>query len=242
MRTPRVYVSGAYVPGDTLALPAEQTHHVVRVLRRGPGDPLEVFNGVGQSFDGRLAAMTRASAAVEVLAPAQDEPAPLAPIHLGLSVLKSHTLDYVLQKAVELGAAGIHLLESGRTEARKADATRAPRRLEHWQAILIAACEQCGRNWLPTLHPPVPLAGWLGRQTGQRWLLDPAGQSIHTTALTPSVPLTLAIGPEGGWTVEERMLAEQAGFVSVSLGPRILRADTAPVVALTLAQYLNGAL
>ena len=237
MRTPRIYVSGNYNSGEVIKLDAAPTHHLTRVLRRGPGDDIIVFNGVGQSFVAQISALQRGAADIEILAADVDEPAPATPICLALAVLKNDTLDYVLQKATELGVSDVHLVASARAEARHTDPIRRARRIEHWLGILVSACEQSGRNWLPTLSPPRPFAEWLPTTSGQRWLLHPGGRSVRDVGAHPGA-LTLAIGPEGGWTEEERGAAERAGFTVVSLGPRILRADTAPVVALTLAQYL----
>ena len=244
MRVPRLYLSectGALV-GDVLALSAEQVHHLARVLRRSSGDPLVVFDGAGQSFEATLQLAPKGAAGHVTVGVARPiEPAPATPLWVALAMLKSDTLDYVLQKATELGAAGIQLLETQRSEARLADSGRRERRLAHWRGILIGACEQSGRSWVPQLLAPIAFAEGVAAD-GQRWLLDPEGERFGSRPPLQGSPLTLAIGPEGGWTELERSAARAAGIPEVSFGPRVLRADTAPVVALALVQHLVGGL
>jgi 16S rRNA (uracil1498-N3)-methyltransferase len=155
-------------------------------------------------------------------------------VHLALGIPANERMDWLVEKAAELGVASIQPLLSERSVL-KLSGERAGKKRAHWQSIAIAACEQCGRNRVPPLHTVLALEQWLAqpREPGLFWLLSPAGGAPAWPRDTDASPLTLLSGPEGGLTAAEEERAQAAGFVPASLGPRILRAETAPLAALS---------
>lgn len=240
---PRLYVPLPLVAGDHLDLPEDATHHWTRVLRARPGDSAELFDGEGQQATVTLQEAGKRSARVlvqSVSAPTTESP---LHTHLGLVMSKGDRLDYALQKAVELGVSEITLLDSERCELKLRGEDRADKKLAHWQRVITGACEQCGRNTLPPLHPPVALADWLARVGAtQKWVLAPAvsgGPPVLAAADRPA-SVALLIGPEGGLSEAEIGTAVGAGFRPWQMGPRVLRTETAPVAALAVLQQLYG--
>ncbi len=204
------------------------------------GDPFILFNGQGQAWQAQLETTDKrsATARIEKALPANVE-SPLS-THLGLGISKGERMDYAIQKAVELGVTEITPLFT-RYSMVKLDDKRKDKRHQHWQGIIIGACEQCGRNYLPTLHPASDNTVWLNQiNTEQKLLLDPMAtiKLFHLKGKPQSA--SLYIGPEGGLSEEEIILAGQAGFTGIQLGPRILRTETAVVAALTALQMAWG--
>jgi 16S rRNA (uracil1498-N3)-methyltransferase len=242
MRIPRIYVPQALHPGHEIELPAQAGEHIARVLRLDRGHPLRLFNGAGGEYASEIASLAKRSVTARVLegVPADDRESPLR-ITLGQGVARGEKMDWVLQKATELGVARIVPLVTDRTEV-KLDAERAERRMAHWEAVIASACEQCGRNRLPELAQPMKLADWaaqLGDEAGLRLALDPNGD-VGVRALSPGTLATLAVGPEGGLSAHDLATLGQAGFRSLRLGPRILRTETAGLAALAALQAIHG--
>lgn len=225
-------------------LPAGPAHHVAHVLRLREGDRLDVFDGAGSEFAAVIASIgKRAVRARLERACAASRESPLA-VTLVQGVSRGERMDYTVQKAVELGVARICPVLTRRGVVRL-DATRAPQRLEHWRAVAVGACEQCGRNRLPDIAPPVDYDAWIARLrssgvAGTLVLLDPAAAIRLRDLPAPAGTATLLAGPEGGLTAAERAAALSAGFVAVRLGPRVLRTETAALAALAAMQALWG--
>ncbi|MGH8145308.1 MAG: 16S rRNA (uracil(1498)-N(3))-methyltransferase [Rhodanobacteraceae bacterium] len=243
MRIPRLYVDSRLVPGEDTGLPAQAAAHVVRVLRLRPGDAVALFNGDGNEYPARLlVASTRgATAHIESCLRATAE-SPLR-ITLAQALARGEKMDWIVQKATELGVATIVPLATERSEV-KLDDKRASKRFEHWRAIAIAACEQSGRAIVPSIEAPLALDTWLAsRASGKdeiRLVLHP-GANRSTRALQPAPrTLTLAVGPEGGFGNRDLEALHEAGFRDLSLGPRILRTETAGVAAMAALQALHG--
>jgi 16S rRNA (uracil1498-N3)-methyltransferase len=249
MSTPRVYVDLPLASGAYIELPESGANHVARVLRLRAGDALTLFNGRGGEFAATLGATTgrgRLRAAVGVHHDVERE----SPLRITLlqSVARGERMDHIVQKATELGVARIVPLASERSVVRL-DALQGARRLEHWRGIAIAACEQCGRNRVPVVDPVADLERIAGgvpgialeaMDAGARLLLEP-GATMPLAAVARGLSaVTLLIGPEGGLSEGEIDLARHAGFVACRLGPRILRTETAPLVALAALQVLAG--
>jgi 16S rRNA (uracil1498-N3)-methyltransferase len=238
---PRVYVPGASGPGSMISLPPDQARHLSRVLRLAAGDALVVFDGAGCEYDA-LITLARGGAVSARLGEARrvDRESPLT-VTLAQAISSGERMDYTVQKAVELGAAAVQPLATERSLVRLAD-SRAARRVAHWQAVAIAACEQCGRNRVPPVLPIVPLERWLALRDPQACgLMLAPGADISITALTPPLrPLVLLVGPEGGLAPREQEAARAAGFSELRLGPRVLRTETAAVAALAAMQALWG--
>ena len=242
MRIPRIYVPQPLRPGREVDLPVQAGEHIVRVLRLERGHPLRLFDGSGGEYTGEIASLAKRAVTAYVIAPAEtvDRESPLR-LTLGQGIARGEKMDWILQKATELGVARIVPLVTDRTEV-KLDAERAERRLAHWEAVLASACEQCGRNALPELAEPMKLADWaasLGEEAGLRLALDPNGDA-RARDVVPGTRATLAVGPEGGLSEHDLATLAQAGFRGLRLGPRILRTETAGLAALAALQAIHG--
>jgi 16S rRNA (uracil1498-N3)-methyltransferase len=235
---PRFFVDTSIQPGDVLALPDDVARHV-QVLRLAPGDALVLFDGRGGEHAARLVDIGRRSAVVEVgeFSPVEVEP-PYA-ITLAQGVAGGDKMDWLIEKAVELGATRFAPLVTVRSVVRLAG-ERAARRQAHWQALVQAACEQCGRNRVPDVEPPREFGAWLdglpaAPADGElRLMLSPrAGLSFDALpGAAPRAKATLLIGPEGGLSPEEEQAASARGFTALALGPRVLRTETAGIAML----------
>ncbi|GAB6067296.1 16S rRNA (uracil(1498)-N(3))-methyltransferase [Methylothermus subterraneus] len=231
-----MYLPEALEAGAEVVVSGDRAHYLLTVLRLRAGDPLTVFDGRGGEYRAKLLAAGRHQARLKIGAfQAREAESPLR-IHLGLAIAKGEQMDWSVQKATELGVESIAPLLTERCNVRLQG--KEVHKRAHWQKIAIAACEQCGRNRVPDVFLPQPLETWLQAQT-RGVLLDPGGLPFATLA-PPTEGLILLIGPEGGWCPAERELARAFGFVRASLGPRILRVETAVVAALSVAQALWG--
>jgi 16S rRNA (uracil1498-N3)-methyltransferase len=239
MRVSRLYVDQPLQPGDTLTLDAAASQYLTRVLRRRVGDAVQLFNGDGREYLAVLAGARREAASVSVGAVSREEPAAALRSHLWLGVARGERMDYSLQKAVELGVSSLTPLYTERSQV-KLNGDRERRRLEHWRGVIVSACEQCGRCRLPELRRPTPLRDHDLQPLGLGLLLDPQADTALPALPAPAGDITLLIGPEGGLTPQEAAAARTAGFHGVRLGPRILRAETAPLAALAAIQVLWG--
>ena len=242
MRIPRVHVPQALHAGHEVDLPVQAGEHLVRVLRLDRGHPLRLFDGEGREYAGEIASLAKRAVTARVLdaIEADDVESPLR-ITLGQGIARGEKMDWVLQKATELGVARIVPLVTDRTEV-KLDAERAERRLAHWHAVLASACEQCGRNRIPEIVEPVKLHDWaaaLGDDAGLRLALDPNGDA-RARELVIDTQATLAVGPEGGLSDHDLATLAQAGFRGLRLGPRILRTETAGLAAIAALQAIHG--
>ena len=237
---PRFHVPLPLSPGARLELPAGAARHV-QVLRLQPGASITLFNGEGGEWTASVARMTRS--AVEVTLQAHDAVEREAPraVHLAVALMAAERLDWLIEKGTELGAAGFIPLLAERSSLRLTG-ERAARKLAHWRAVAVAACEQSGRNRVPDVAEPVALPDWLAAgppHTGPCWMLAldaPSQPLAEAAAAWPAdAPLTLLSGPEGGFSPQEAAAARAAGCTPVSLGARVLRAETAPLAALATA-------
>jgi 16S rRNA (uracil1498-N3)-methyltransferase len=230
---PRLYVATPIAAGVPLALGAAASRHA-QVLRLQPGSEVTLFDGRGGQWLARIDAMTRREVTATAHAHDAVERELPRPVTVALAMPAGERMDTVVEKATELGATQVVPLHAERSVLRLSG-ERAGKRQAHWQAIAVAACEQCGRNRVPIVHAPQSLSAWLTAMApapGQaRWLLG-WREARPWTADTHATSLTLLSGPEGGFTAEEEALARSRGFVVVGLGPRVLRADTAPLAAL----------
>ncbi|HEY6132429.1 MAG TPA: 16S rRNA (uracil(1498)-N(3))-methyltransferase [Rubrivivax sp.] len=229
----RLFVDAPLASGTALALPGGAARHA-QVRRVQPGDALQLFDGHGGEWAAVVTGMTRQSVDVRIGEKvAVDSELPLR-VTLALGVPTNERMDTLVEKATELGVAVLQPLLCERSVLRL-DGERAERKRAHWQAIAVAACEQCGRATVPVVEPVRGYAGWLAQRStsGVRLLLslDPGAPPLHALATGAGAVLTLS-GPEGGLTPGEERLALAAGFAPVALGPRVLRADTAPLAVL----------
>ena len=248
MRLTRCFVPSALAADSTLVLPEGPSGHIARVLRLRAGDALRLFDGRGGEFEATIEAIERRGVRVRLgKHHAIEREAPIA-VTLLQCLVRAERMDFIVQKATELGAASIVPVQSRHTMVRLDDAS-LERRRQHWQAVAISACEQCGRNRIPELHQVQTLEQACAEQAATarasvaRLLLDPGGSLALASALRTlpaASELTLLLGPEGGLSEQEIALAQQHGFRACHLGPRVLRAETAPLAALAAVQALLG--
>ena len=241
MRLTRVYVAGPLAEGAQIELPPTGAYHVGRVLRLRPGAPLLVFDGSGGDWQAEIVIAAASSVVVRLgnKIPGTGESPLRVTLVQGLS--RSERMDWTLQKAVELGAARIVPVLTARSVVRL-DERQAARKREHWRGILISACEQCGRNRIPEIDVPVRLRDYLdeARREGGRYVLAPSAPASLASLASVPARVELLVGPEGGLDDAEVAAAQSSGYVAVRLGPRILRTETASVVALTVLQAMWG--
>jgi 16S rRNA (uracil1498-N3)-methyltransferase len=241
MRLNRVFVDQPLATGAVVPLPDAAAYHVARVLRLRAGAPLVLFDGTGADFRGEVAAVEGDRVRVTVgERSAGLRESPLA-ITLVQAVSRGERMDWTLQKATELGVRRIQPVLSARSVVRL-DEQQSARKLRHWQAIVAGACEQCGRSVLPEVRAPLDLRRFLDEspREGQRLVLSPAGPASLAGLASTAARVELLIGPEGGLDDAEIDAAQRAGFAPVRLGPRVLRTETAGIVALTVLQALWG--
>lgn len=225
-----------------MTLPERVAHHAIKVLRLRSGSAMTLFNGEGGEYGARISAIDGARVSVEVHEWRTNERESPLSITLIQALQSGEKMDVTVQKAVELGVSHIVPTVSRRSVVRLA-ASRAARRAEHWRGVIVAACEQCGRNRLPAISDPLALEDWLMQPASPqalRLLLAPtASLSLHALP-PPDGRVELLIGAEGGLAPEEIRMAELAGFRPIRFGPRILRTETAGMAALAAIQFLWG--
>jgi 16S rRNA (uracil1498-N3)-methyltransferase len=238
----RVCIDAELQIGQHLTVAGSAANHITRVLRLRVGDSLTLFNGRGGEYRGRIEEMRRDTVQVSVFEHRNDERESPFQITLAQGISRGERMDWVVQKATELGVARIAPLFTERSMVRL-DEKQAARKVQHWRAIAIAACEQSGRNRVPGIDAPTGLYDMLERraQSGAALLLSPGAVLRLAAVPAPDAAgATVLIGPEGGLAAAEQETALRSGFTPVRLGPRVLRTETAAVCALTLLQHKFG--
>lgn len=238
----RLFVSQALINGATVTIDGDRARYLGRVLRLRVGDPLTVFDGSGPEWPATLEGITKSTATL-VLGESHETGAesPLK-IHLVQGVSRGERMDFVVQKATELGVTRITPVLTAYGVV-KLDDRRAAKRLDHWQGVAASACEQSGRTRLPHIDPPVSLKQWFGERPADAevdLILRPEAATSLADAPVPTTGVCLLIGPEGGFSDTEYEDAAISGFDAVSLGPRILRTETAAAAALAVLQSRYG--
>jgi 16S rRNA (uracil1498-N3)-methyltransferase len=230
---PRVYLDVALGEPSDVSLEDAAAHHLARVLRLREGDALTVFNGRGGEWDAEFIGRRRVR--LKSFSDVERE----SPLRLTLvqGVSSGERMDYTIQKSVELGVYAIQPLITKRGVVRL-DGTRASARIRHWQKVAIAACEQSGRNRVPLVLPLLDFHQYQAKGEAPRLLLSGLGRSIRDVAVEDAA--VVAAGPEAGFAPEEQAALERAGFVKASLGPRVLRTETAALAALAALNALRG--
>lgn len=242
MRLTRVYVEGPLQPGQRHSLQGSAINHVTRVLRLRSGDTLTVFDGSGGEFPATIEDVRRDTVSVLLGAHAPVERESPLPLTLVQGISRGERMDWVVQKATELGVATIVPVFTERSVV-QLDARQALKKVQHWRSIAVGACEQSGRNRLPVIAAPVPVAQFLEQlepAAQVRLLLSPRAHQRLTAVRAAERGALVLIGPEGGLSDNEQESAQTHGFIPVMLGPRILRTETAAVVALSLLQQQWG--
>jgi 16S rRNA (uracil1498-N3)-methyltransferase len=239
MRITRIYTTERLSSNATVALEPEPSRHLARVLRLGVGDALTLFDGRGGEYPSKIAAVSKKHVEVSTGEHLQCESeSPLA-IHLGIAVSRGERMDWVVQKATELGVTAVTPLLTEHTGVKLAG-ERATKKIQHWQQIAISACEQCGRNRPPVIHDLQWQDRWLAATVAQRkFVLHHRAETVDVSSGAPD-SVALFVGPEGGLSESEILAAEQAGYVALKLGPRVLRTETAPLAAIAILQAYWG--
>ena len=241
MRIPRIHHPERLIVGSQIALSDDAANHVGRVLRMTAGQHLQLFDGSNQVFDAVITEAGKKNVTVEVLSGEPDDRESPLHIHLGQVMSRGEKMEFTIQKSIELGVSLITPLFSERCGV-KLDAERLQKKIQQWQKIAIAACEQCRRNVIPQIRPLMKLQDWCAEQDDMLKLnLHPRAQySIRTLPQIPSAGVRLLIGSEGGLSPQEIQLTEQYGFTEILLGKRILRTETAALTAITALQVCFG--
>ncbi len=242
---PRFYCPVALSAGTEMDLPATAARHV-QVLRHQPGDGITLFNGEGGQWQATIVRMGRSDVVVRVNSFDAIEREPTLQVHLALGMPANERMDWLVEKATELGVASIQPLQTAHTVL-KLSGERATKKQQHWQAVAVAACEQCGGNRVPLIHPVANLSAWLastgnGRSAGPLQLVLSLAEGARPIAeqlargpgngSEPLLAVCVLSGPEGGLSAQEDSAASAAGFLPTTLGPRVLRAETAALSAL----------
>lgn len=240
MRMTRVFVEAPLSAGSTVPLPESAAGHLLRVLRLGVGDACVLFNGDGFDYPARIVAAGKRDASVELGMP--HAPGNESPLRIVLlqAVARGEKMDWIVQKATELGVDAIMPVLSERSEV-KLEGERAEKRIAHWRSVAASACEQSGRARLPTISAPQRLADALAAlpDAAHRRVLDPDAEPVPLHTQAPA-SVVLAIGPEGGWSPRDLTQLRDAGFGGLRLGPRVLRTETAGIAAIAALQARFG--
>ncbi len=241
MRIPRLFIDLPLSPGEMVSVPRDKAHHLSHVLRMHTGSSIILFNNSGNEFESVIVELTKKNAEVEVTKSSQIDNESLLKITLCLAIARGQHMDYSIQKAVELGVNKIIPVMSEFSNVKLQD-DRVQNKISHWQNIIISATEQCGRTRLTELMSPVSFKESLVSVDSltTRMILHPGSKQAMPAISVDNNQLTLMIGPEGGFSDAELNEAIEQNVIPVNLGPRILRAETAVVSALSNAQQLWG--
>jgi 16S rRNA (uracil1498-N3)-methyltransferase len=239
MSIPRSYYSGQLKEGSEIELPASTSHHVATVRRLKKSDEFIVFNGSGFEFSAEIIQVTKKSVRIRIIKKiVNDRESPLS-ITIAQSISRGARMDYVIQKAVELGVHAITPLYTERCGV-KLSGDRLKNRVSHWESVIISAAEQSGRLRIPALNSPLKINDWIGKShVGDKLICDPEISSDYKPSIAPKKIIVL-VGPEGGFTEDELQKAKTNGFKSLNLGPRVLRTETAGIVAIAVLQSRYG--
>ena len=239
MRLTRVYVDDDLAAGGKLTVEGSAGNHIARVLRLRVGDEVTVFNGRGGEYSAAIEDIRRDTVLVSVREHRDEGRESPFNLTLAQGISRGERMDWVVQKATELGVSRIIPVFTERSVV-QLDEKQAQKKLQHWRGIAVAACEQCGRNVVPAIDTPVGVHEFLAKAlTGTALLLSP-GATQGIADVRAETGATVLIGPEGGLAQVEQDAALRAGFTAVRMGPRVLRTETAAVCALTLLQQKFG--
>jgi 16S rRNA (uracil1498-N3)-methyltransferase len=242
MTIPRFYCPPPLNADTRFELPQAAAHHASRVLRLRVNDEVRIFDGAGNEFHGQISEIEGKRVVLGKLQNCTVNSESPLNVVLAQALSSNEKMDWVIQKATELGVTEIQPVQTRRSMTKLAG-ERAEKRTQHWHGIIIAACEQCGRNMLPKVHAPLEFGTWitaLGNAPGSKFILLPEAAATLRDQPEPQGKTTLLIGPEGGFSADEIQAARQTGFVAVRLGARVLRTETAAVAGIAALQTLWG--
>ncbi|MFJ3459215.1 16S rRNA (uracil(1498)-N(3))-methyltransferase [Scandinavium goeteborgense] len=240
MRIPRIYHPEFITAGSEIALSEDAANHVGRVLRMTTGQAIQLFDGSNQVFEAEIVQADKKSVRVNVLSAETDDRESPLHIHLGQVMSRGEKMEFTIQKSIELGVSLITPLFSERCGV-KLDAERLNKKLQQWQKIAIAACEQSGRNVVPEIRPAMTLEQWCAEEeSGLKLNLHPRASASINTLPQPVERVRLLIGPEGGLSADEIAMTARYAFTDILLGPRVLRTETTALTAITALQVRFG--
>jgi 16S rRNA (uracil1498-N3)-methyltransferase len=240
MRIPRIYHPEFITAGSEIALSEDAANHVGRVLRMSTGQAIQLFDGSNQVFEAEIIQADKKSVRVNVLNTETDDRESPLHIHLGQVMSRGEKMEFTIQKSIELGVSLITPLFSERCGV-KLDAERLNKKLQQWQKIAIAACEQSGRNVVPEIRPAMTLEQWCAEEeSGLKLNLHPRASASINTLPQPVERVRLLIGPEGGLSADEIAMTARYAFTDILLGPRVLRTETTALTAITALQVRFG--
>jgi RNA methyltransferase, RsmE family len=241
MSSPRFFCDAKLGPGAMLQLPENAARHASRVLRLKAGDQVTLFNGDGLNYTAELLRVEREGVSVKIIELVNVERESPLQVTLAQAISSGDRMDFTLQKSVELGVAAIQPLAAERSVV-KLSGERTQKRREHWQNVVISACEQCGRATIPEVLPSLSLLDWLGKQQqfSLKIMLSPTAEQTLHDLKKPAGDICLLIGCEGGFSPAEEQAAASCGFHGIRLGARVLRTETAGLAALAAMQTLWG--
>ena len=240
MRQSRIYTNQSLEIGGSVALEGPAGHYLTRVLRLSAGDAVILFNGDGRDYTAEICEIQRQNVLLKLTGSRQPDNESTLKISLVQAISRGERMDYSLQKATELGVFAIQPLTSRRVEVRL-DGKRQAKRVAHWQAVVVSACEQSGRAIVPVVSTPISLAEWISAaDNAPCFVLDPLADLKLSQTPIEGDSVSLLVGPEGGFSEKEMLTLYDAGVTGVSLGQRILRTETAGPAAITLLQASVG--
>lgn len=243
MRVTRIYQNNEINVEDIFQLDSRGHKHIFTVLRSKPGDRVILFNGSGYEFTGIVESINKKYTMIRITDsfPKHSE-SPLK-IHLAQAISKSDSMDFAIQKSTELGVSDITPIQTDFCGF-KLSAERLGKKFQHWQQVAISACEQCQRSTIPKVHQPTHFNDWLKNTNADlKLVFDTHGdyhKSLQPSASAKPLSIALIIGPEGGFSEKELKAAKEYAYQETSLGPRILRTETAPIAAISILQFLWG--
>ena len=240
MRRSRVYTPQQLLPSGNLELEGSAAHYLLRVLRLSAGDPVTLFNGDGSDYQGEICQVERQCVVVRIIGSKIPGNESSLKITLVQAISRGERMDYSLQKATELGVFCVQPVTSSRVEVRL-DEKRQTKRLAHWQGVVASACEQSGRAVVPIVRTPLSLCEWLSSTEGSpRLVLDPLAATRLSGLVLNGDAVSILVGPEGGFSAQEIEEVHTNGIRAVSLGPRVLRTETAGPAAISVLQAIAG--
>ncbi|WJG08652.1 16S rRNA (uracil(1498)-N(3))-methyltransferase [Aliiglaciecola sp. LCG003] len=240
MRIPRIFHPDLLVVDQVVELSADAANHIANVLRLNEGHPIVLFNGDNNEYSAELTVVKKRQVCAMVDAKLSISVESPLKIHLGQGVSRGDRMDFAIQKAVELGVDEITPLLTERCGV-KLSQDRWLKKQQQWQKLVAAACEQCGRNIIPSVNPCISFSDWVSQSTNQlRLTLHPRSDKSIKHLTIPAAGVRLLIGPEGGFSDSEIYAAEQTGFQTAQMGPRVLRTETAAIAAISALQAIHG--
>lgn len=235
----RIYTESMLQSGKSCLLESHPSHHILKVLRMQPSQQVQLFNGDGKEYSAVISSIASGRVLADIISVKEKRSESSCRVHLVQALARGQKMDYVIQKAVECGVFSITPLMTERCGV-KLSVDRLPNKLRHWQQVAVSACEQSGRCCVPKIQQPQSLSDYFSQSPATVLMAHVGSENTLPKACQTLEDIHLLIGPEGGFSEQEVLFAQRNGVFFMNLGPRVLRTETAPVVALTLLQNRFG--